>query len=515
MRKVLIVDDEKLIRKGIKTILEKSNLEFKNIKEASNGKEALDLLFSEQFDLLIIDIRLPLLDGISVIKKIQNMPQKPKVVVISGYDEFSYAKECLEYGAKGYILKPIDKSELLELLARIQQELEREENTYKLFKMQNILKSRMVEVELNNILLSNLTQTEIKKKLETLGIDSKIQVYTFYTFITKDREEDYSIVSEDLKNNLIKLFPDGAFNITLIDYERNILVISDTLIEPLRIYDLCRGVFQKDVYIGIYNEKQPLENLKVLHGRSKKTALYAFVASESIEYYSNVKNRENIACSKDESIHKLKELILAGKQKEALSCVENIFNHEFLKNCSIESIQDTATKLYREIIERFESQVPRKILDMSSYLLLKNILNFSSMKEYIEMLKNFVYEATSMIAALKGILTVKDEIEEAIRFINENYYKDINMAIVANHVSLNYYYFSTIFKERIGMNFLDYLNKVRIDKAKELLANTNLKIWEISEKVGYKNPKHFARIFKEITGLTPNEYRDVQKSLQK
>lgn len=220
MRKVLIVDDEKLIRKGIKTILEKSNLEFKDIKEASNGKEALDLLFSEQFDLLIIDIRLPLLDGISVIKKIQNMPQKPKIVVISGYDEFSYAKECLEYGARGYILKPIDKSELLDLLAKIQQELEREEDTYKLFKMQNILKSRMVEVELNNILLSNLTQTEIKKKLETLGIDSEIQVYTFYIFITKDREEDYSIVSEDLKNNLIKLFPDGAFNIALIDYEK-------------------------------------------------------------------------------------------------------------------------------------------------------------------------------------------------------------------------------------------------------------------------------------------------------
>jgi len=146
----------------------------------------------------------------------------------------------------------------------------------------------MVEVELNNILLSNLTQTEIKKKLETLGIDSEIQVYTFYIFITKDREEDYSIVSEDLKNNLIKLFPDGAFNIALIDYEKNILVISDTLIEPLRIYDLCKGVFQKDVYIGIYNEKQPLENLKLLHGRSKKTALYAFVASKSIEYYSNV-----------------------------------------------------------------------------------------------------------------------------------------------------------------------------------------------------------------------------------
>ncbi|WPX08916.1 response regulator transcription factor [Anaerocellum danielii] len=514
MRKVLIVDDEKLIRKGIRTILERNVPDLNEIKEASNGKEALDLLLSEKFDILIIDIRLPQLDGISVLKKIQNLSYKPKIIIISGYDEFNYAKECMQYGARGYILKPIDKKELIEIVEKVKNELQEEENNFRLISLQRIMKAKMFESEVNNIIFSGMDVSKFKERLKDLEIPSDEKVIAVYLLWPGSFSEQNDFSTEEDKLRLSKMLPQGSYVSTIYNQRKDILVFAKVAFCYQEIKKNYESLTGRKLYMGICDLQESFENLKLLYERAYKAALYSFISSKEIEFWSQVAWREKEKFSKFERVEKLKEVILAGKQKEAITFLESIFNCEFFGRYSADSILAVTEKLYIHIVDWFCHHVPKKVLEIHEYQDLDSILNFTTIHDYVNHFKKFVYEATDMVTSLKGILNVKDEIDEAIKFINQNYHKDINMAMVANHVSLNYYYFSSIFKEKTGMSFLDYLNKVRVEKAKELLANTNLKVWEIAERVGYKNPKHFARIFKEITGLTPNEYRDAQKSLQ-
>lgn len=516
MRKVLIVDDEKLIRKGIRTILERSEFDFKDIKEATNGKEALDCLISEKFDLLIIDIRLPIIDGISVIKKIQNFNNKPKIIIISGYDEFNYAKECLQYGARAYLLKPIDKNEFFDVLKKINQEIVEEEKAHQILKIHEQLKNRFQEVELNNIFLSNLSHLEIKEKLQEIGLDPNKKIFLLTIAFGLNLAKEIELSLYDIKEELETALK-GNYCSTIVasNINKNIVVITENFPDYHTILQSLRKIVQKGFYIGIYDDQVLFGELKDAYIKAITAAEYGFVTGNEIMLFSKIKNRESDNhCNKDELIKKLKDLILTGKKKDAVGCVESIFDSRLLTQCSISNIKEITTKIYDEIINYFYNYLPAKMFNSEKYEVLQSLFNFKCMDEYLSILKEFVCEISDIINSLKDILTIKDEIEEAIKYINENYYKDINMAMVANYISLNYYYFSTLFKERVGMSFLDYLNKVRIQRAKELLLSTNLKIWEIAQKVGYKNPKHFTRIFKELTGLSPNEYRDAQKRFE-
>ncbi|WAM33815.1 response regulator [Caldicellulosiruptor morganii] len=513
MRKVLVVDDEKLIRKGIRTILERNVSDIDQIEEASNGKEALELLFAKKFDILIIDIRLPQLDGISVLKKIQNLPQKPKIIVISGYDEFSYAKECMQYGAKGYILKPIDKKELIEIVERVKSELQKEENNLRLVSLQRIMRAKMFESEVNNIIFSGLDMSKFKERLKDLEIspDEKVKSIYFLWAGSSFDQNDFSAEEDKLK--LEKILPQGSYICAIYNQRKDILVFTKEAFCFEDIKKSYESLTGRKFYMGVCDAEKTFENLKLLYERAYKAALYGFISGKEIEFWSQVAWREKEKFTRLDMVEKLKEVILAGKQKEAIAVLDSIFNSEFFERYSADSILEVSERLYIHVVDWFCHHIPKKVLEFHEYQSLDSILNFETVHDYIDHFKRFVHEATDMVSSLKGILSVKDEIDEAIKFINQNYHKDINMAMVANHVSLNYYYFSSIFKEKTGMSFLDYLNKVRVEKAKQLLAGTSLKIWEIAEKVGYKNPKHFARIFKELTGLTPNEYRDAQKNL--
>ncbi|BCS80095.1 response regulator [Anaerocellum diazotrophicum] len=513
MRRVLIVDDEKLIRKGIRTILER-NLGNLEITEAMNGKEALDLLLKDKYDILFIDIRLPVMDGITVLKKIQNIKQKPKIIIISGYDEFSYAKECMQLGARGYLLKPIDKKELLEFVQKLIYEIEEEEKSQRLLSFQRFMRTKMIESEVNNVIFSGIDINTFAKRLYDLDIKIDEQYLGIYLLFPLSNLDDNNFNFEEQKLNLNKIVPNDSYIITIYNQRRDMLILTKNLFSLQEINSLFENTYRKKVYIGIYNEMRRIDEIKLIYENASKAAIWAFLCQNQSEIYSNVLAKKYEALRISENIEKFKELILAGKRAEAIGFVENIFEKNIL-NFQLEDILNLTNEIYTKVIDWFCHHIPKKILDIHEFQNLNCIFNFQTFSEYVGHLKKFVIDSTKMISSLKGILNVKDEIDKAIDYINKNYNKDINMALVANYVSLNYYYFSTIFKEKTGMSFLDYLNKIRIEKAKELLVKTNLKIWEIAEKVGYKNPKHFARIFKDITGITPNEYRDAQKRLQK
>ena len=172
------------------------------------------------------------------------------------------------------------------------------------------------------------------------------------------------------------------------------------------------------------------------------------------------------------------------------------------------SYLERIAKSFNNIFERFIRYFPQEAHVLyEEYEHIKDIYNFNNLQEYILSLRNLILIIDEYIFSLKSKFKYKNAIDAAILWIRKNYHRnDINMSIVANSVSLNYYYFSYSFKAHTGLNFVDYLKKVRIEKAKELLKNSVLKIYEVAEKVGFENPKLFRKAFKEEVGISPLEY---------
>jgi two-component system response regulator YesN len=453
MKKILVVDDEKFIRLGIATILE-NNFNNIDVKLAKNGKEALDVISEEKIDIIISDINMPVMNGMELLKEINELNKNIKTIILSGFNEFEYARQSIKYGVKNYLLKPIDEKELIENIQEIFDEIEKENQN----KKEDVIKDFL-------IFLERKKYSEIEKIL--IKLNKSIIVLNYYYI-----ETNYNV------NN----FSDIVINID----ENQYIILSEEKIDFANIeYDfLCES--KKNNVKDSFKELEILKQYKI------------FFEKENINC-EKIKNRKNFKID-NEKINTIYNYLKYGKYEEISKEIKDIFNNNFINNCDIESFEKLHNLFYTMIFIKYIEKIDNDILK-------ENFLDIKckNINEYINKILN----------SMKKICETKDNnkhldevyIEKALEYIDKNYNKDINMAVVSNYVSLNYSYFSTIFKKHIEMNFLDYLNKIRIEKAKEYLKRVDYKIYEIAEEVGYKNPKHFSKIFKKIEKITPIEYR--------
>lgn len=306
----------------------------------------------------------------------------------------------------------------------------------------------MFESEINNIIFSGMDIDRFKERLKDMEILADEKVMAVYFLLPGNNPDLNDFSAEEDKLKLSKILPEGSYVSTIYNQRKDILMFTKMAFcyeDIKKSYETLTG---RKVYMGICDLQESFENVKLLYERAYKAAFYSFILNKEIEFWSQISWREKEKLSQSDSIEKLKELILAGKQKEAIRFLESIFDYHFFNKYSADSILALSEKLYTQIVDWFCHHVPKKVLDIHEYQVLASMFNFATISDYVNHFKKFIVEATEMVSSLKGILNVKDEIDEAIKFINQNYHKDINMAMVANHVSLNYYYFSSIFKEK-------------------------------------------------------------------
>ncbi|TDT70455.1 AraC family two component transcriptional regulator [Hypnocyclicus thermotrophus] len=453
MKKILVVDDEKFIRLGIATILENNFIDL-DIKLAKNGKEALEIIEKEEFEIIITDINMPTMNGMELLKEVNKLDKKIKTIILSGFNEFEYARQSIQYGVKNYLLKPIDEKELRDNIYEIFNEIEKENQN----KKKDFIKDFLIFLERKKYNKIEKLLIKLKKNIKNLTcyyIETTYNINSLSDIVVNINENQYIILSEK--------------EIDFSDIEYNFL---------------CRS--KKESIKDSFNEIEKLKKYKI------------FFEKENITY-ENIKNRKKIEID-NEKIDTIYNYLKYGKIKEIEKEINSLFNDKFINNGDIESFEKLHNLFYLRIFLKNQDKIEKDILN-ENFLKIKS----KNMKEYI----NKILESFKKICSIKENSKNIEEvyIEKALEYIKQNYNKDINMAVVSNYVSLNYSYFSTIFKKHLEMNFLDYLNKIRIEKAKEYLKRVDYKIYEIAEEVGYKNPKHFSKIFKKIEKITPIEYR--------
>lgn len=531
MYKVLLVDDEVLIREAVRDNVHWSDLGFRLMGTCRNGKEAVDAIRETPPDLLLTDIRMPHMDGIELTKYVyQNYPGI-KVVIISGYDEFEYAKQAIRYKVIEYILKPISAYELSDTLTKIRQNLDYENQWLTSMKKirgayynsRQILKREF----LNHLILGQIMHQGIAKKMKEMDIRLSGNYFTVILIEAKDDtvfsrssfQDNKDLALFAILNVAEEVLSQSGNGAVFQDKESRTVVIlgADGPRElDFKSLEYCRHIKQNidtflklDVVLGVGEFTEAITALDKAYQSAGDVLEYRFLSKAREIYFAkdfrNVRGEKNIDM-KDW----ISRITLAVKKNDRdcicseLSAFINDLQTSWVskKVCTInvQNIMMALMNLIDEIqVRDGEIRYEMKRLQVAIYE-----------DENLECVARHLEEAC--IKTGNALATEKDgyyqrQVMLARDYIDKHYQNaDISLNSICGYLAVSVSHFSYLFKHYTGVTFVEALTKKRIEKAKGMMENTSMKIYEVSESVGYENPQYFSSIFKRYTGKTPREY---------
>jgi len=489
-------------------MIEDSDIAFDTILECANGREALNVLQKEDINLVITDIRMPEMDGISLMQSISNKKPVPRFIVLSGYDDFNYAKESINYGARAYILKPLDRDELINTIKRIVEEIKREKEHKQKEEKLNLMVQKLREDELRLILLNSLHMEDMAGKLEETEFVFKNCEFYVTLIVNRSAEQTGVSIHSRLQSQINDYFVGKSVPYLCMEVGRTLLLITA---DSSHIENLTKFINSnnRNYFAAISNICKECCKLREAYLQATEALKYRYVfPNKQFIYYNQILTLRSDYSIPTREIHKVGQIIGTEKFSTIDELISNIFDKRIIVQYKIDYLEQITKSLYDTLTGIVDILSYKWSSELKKYDTLVSIYNFDSVKAYLNYLKEFVQILNSYILTMKNACRDKNDIDKAIEYIENNYDRYINLAMVSNHVSLNYSYFSHAFRERTGVSFIEYLRRIRINKAMELLENTDMKVYEISEKVGFENHKHFTRAFREQVGISPMEYRE-------
>ncbi len=538
MYRVLIVDDEPIIRKGLRSIINWKNFDCEVIAEASDGLDGLELVRKHKPDIIITDIKMPEADGLSMIKQIKEDVPESKIIILTGHRNFDYAHEAVKLGVTDFLLKPSRIEELTAAISRAVKELnfqkQRNEELNKLSHLFNQNISVLREKLLYDIIYEiNTNPEDIKEKLELF----KMKQGRFRMLLVQnDAEEsddgeisqyDRHLYQFGIINTFIEIFSDKfeMMPVTLNTIGIAFIVIplketADDLDEMINrkctyLQEIINNCFGFTVTIAISSDGSDFTELPQKFRECREALEHKFyLGSNSIIYHSDVNTffryddhsmLEKLQKALVEGIKSGNEAAVDERLKDIFSYIRGIdpSKKEFIKNFYWNTI--TAINNIRLSLKAGEGNRKVEYSELSGlYGLIEKCNNADELNMLLE------ESARSVVTKVNNYnnKSIKLILRKAVEYLHEHYHEPITLNEVAEHTLVSTYYISRMFKKEMGKNFVDYLNELRIEKAKELLKDVRLKTYEVAEKVGIPDAHYFSRLFKKYVGMTPTEFRE-------
>ncbi len=534
MIKTLIVDDEIWVCQLIKNIIDWNSYGFSIIDEAYNGNDAIYKIIEKKPDLVLTDIRMPGIDGIGIIEKINQMGLETKFVIISGYNDFGYAKKGIKYGALGYLLKPIDKDELIEYLIMINKNIIQDrENEKKNEELKENLETSLVHLRdqfFNNYFTNVMHSSKIDINTINKEFKSSFKKGLFKTIVYKfdlDAKSNYDMI-ELLRQRTYQyakeLFAPMCFECVMVFINNAAVVIVNYCDEnKSHIQKLVEELFKKiinnnikisdfDLTVGIGSEENDISQLR----KSYETAMDGIAARIKLGLNRIIDLTKyqivNYSVSQAFNMENEKKLI------SYFDVFDNVSARELIKEVfhNIEN-KDIDPKLIflvsKELLDTFYKTMKRKSgNDENAYGnyadIYKQIENSKRIEDILNCFEKLIDSAKNYFNSINSSQNAKP-VEVIKTYISNHYKEDINLKDISEIVYLNPKYLGELFKKETGISYSDYIINYRMDIAKDLLKDIRYRINEISEMVGYRDPKHFSKIFKKYVGVTPMQYKKM------
>ena len=534
--KVFLVEDEMVIRRGIKNSIDWEKEGYIFCGEASDGELAYPMIIKEKPDILITDIRMPFMDGLELCKLEKKELPNIKILILSGYDEFDYAKEAIRLGVTEYLLKPISSGKLLEALNGVSESIRREKEDKDLVRkyMEEMRENTEHEKQkfFEQMIAGNLSMAdalETGKKYEMSLSAGMYNLLLFrFTLGEENRksgellgEAEYAI--EKLTERLEYVFEfqrgvEGWAFLLMADNEEQ---MSERVKELSKDLEEIMKNYSTIAYFGGIG--QPVARLRELEEsfREAERALAArftmelnrIISVDDIRMAQNVDTLDDIEITSFGEIEKtrtmLEKFLNNGVEDEIDEFVDVYINElpeENLKSVLMRQyiIMDAYIVMmsFCEKIEGIEGKMQAQSEELKNSM--KTIQTLEEIKNYIRMLLKKIIGVRDTISGRR----YSDIIEIAKDQIRKTYMSDeISLNTIAAEVGMSPSYFSSIFSKEMGKTFVEYLTEIRMDRAKELLMCSSMKTSEIGYEVGYKDPHYFSYIFKKTQNCTPKEFR--------
>ncbi len=523
---VLIVDDEPGIAEGLKLLIERFVPECHVIGIANDGKQGYERAISLQPDLILTDIKMPELEGIEMIELLKESGFLGRFILLSGYAEFEYAKNAIRLGVEEYLTKPVEEEELIEVFGRACKSIKEEREKLKMVQqLEGDLEHysrHMKGYVLKDLLIGgDAGKKEIKEQLENLNfpLSSKRYCCVLFEKICEKTEEEQNVYQkaiEDVSEKYLDfcdaklILPLSASEIIVImafggdnNYRNFLNTMGKMRLEVSEKLKTCvsagAGVFHYrcDQIRESFEEARCALNYKVLKG------LDCVISYEEIRDLSG-----NPDLIDENDVKQLEKCIDAMDDRGCRQVIEEIFYKiEREKKMSLEDLQLLSLNLILTGIRK----MPFMQFQLNEYLG-RNILSLESISKFktIEQLKNWIINTLKSMNELmlkESMPDRRDIVEEAKEYIKKNFNKEISLNDISVRFFINPYYFSQLFKKRTGDTYQNYLTGIRITRARKLLEETDLRIYEVCAMVGYTDTSHFNKVFKRIVGVKPSEYK--------
>lgn len=504
MKKVMIVEDEELILQGIRNILDWEALGLDVVHMAHDGVEALQMWEKEPVQIVVTDICMPEMDGLTLLRKIREKEEQVRFIILTGYDEFDYAREAIRLGVENYIMKPIDEEELERQLRETVHKLEETDKK----NLQYIDE----KAQWMYFLSGKAGQEEYDKYGKMLGIGAEHGNY--FAAVMKWnaeglKEKKLAEVIMELKKEsglkLLHLPPDNLLMVLREDEEEK----SGRVLEYFsELQNRVESMFDVMTFIGVGSVFHDIGQLPEAYRAAKKLQKYLI-----LEGYGSCISERQIETRKTEAIRmdeaQLRKYILKKEKEAAVDYIEDLFINNIRKEAAAASLYQTAVKmavLLQDIKKEYKLESER-FQDVTE--LIETIFGAD---DILGIKAAFVTEITEII---KCMHTEDSQYTPVVRQImaevQQNYREDMNLKTLAYKYHMNASYLGQIFQKETGCSFAQYLSNTKNGIAKDLILNTNMKINDIAKQVGYPDTSYFYRKFKQCYGVSPASLREMKK----
>ncbi|MBD3919655.1 response regulator [Paenibacillus sp. PR3] len=505
MTKLLIVDDEQIEREGLQAILQKGfpNLE---IRQAKNGMIALEIAEQYQPELVLMDIKMPGMSGLEAIEHLSTDYPDMKFIMVTAYDTFEYARKAIKLGVKDYLLKPSKASEIIatvgKVLARIEEDRKLAATSLQhrdtLQKVMPIVETDIV----TQLLFDHVHEVHLDELVGLLGVGSDNDKFAMTMLLPPGSESLYTVIKDkvrSMKNGWV-----GAL------YGRQIPIIAFR--DPSQSYRAQAGSIARELlasakadggagwFVGIGNVCESLDQIR----QSYQEALVASMDTSvpvKFRFFADTPvlgvTSEGYPAKQLEK--QLFELIRMGQWDQVHAEVTEFIRRYEHEGADLLQAQQRVLELLwlasRALLELgVETESPFFSFQSQDYRQLRaeSVLLLDRMRQSLAEHQDHVSP---------------DTIQRIKQFIMDNSHKDISLDTIGKRVGLSPFYISKMFKEQLGVNYIDFLTECRIEKAKRLMGNPEWSLKKITYEVGYHDPNYFSKVFKKICDVSPTEYR--------
>lgn len=536
MLKVFLVEDESIMREGLRENIPWQQYGYEYVGDASDGEMALPLIRKAKPDVIITDIKMPFMDGLELSRIVMKELPNTKIIIISGHDDFEYARQAIQIGVEQYILKPITRESLKKVLLEVNEkiEAEQEKNNY-LKKFQNEMRDYEQLSRRNffeKLFGGQLPISELYGEAEKLSLDLNGPCFNIL-LVTAQKKKNSGLIAPDtnviencneaflqyfmrFNEYLVFRWNMNTYGVLVKGEQEVVKSFTERAIQNVtRIYEAVQTDYDWYVAVGNYVER----------------------LSQLTECYSNVNHafaQRFITPSKHILMNGGIDMIESGEgdsniQDVDASQMDPELIKSFLTNGSLEEVGEFIDGYFESVREAIRSKLFRNYLvlnvrfatlsyvkglgyEQDAFLEKADAYDLPDLDLGIGVLREYLYKI------LRASIELREQeshsqghkmMQGALAYIDAHYTQDsLSLNEVAGEIEVSANYFSAVFSQEMNMTFIEYVTKKRMEKAMKLLKQTDLSTSEIATQVGYKDPHYFSFVFKKTQGCTPREYRN-------